>query len=57
MTIVTTPKNTTSVPKYQIKETKDGLAFQCFGCNYLSHNPDDIKYKYCYVCKKFYLDK
>lgn len=32
----------------------DKKAIKCLICNYISYHPDDVKQKYCSMCKRFH---
>lgn len=35
------------------KISDDGKAITCLRCNITSHNPNDVKYRYCGKCRRF----
>ena len=36
--------------------SKDGKSIKCLCCNMTSHNPNDIKEKYCGNCKAYHFE-
>jgi ribosomal protein L37E len=41
-----------NAPTYMIE--RDGSAITCLRCGRTSHNPNDVKEKYCSYCKLFH---
>jgi len=43
-------------PAFRILSYRDFPCLLCLVCNRISHNPNDVKYRYCGACKLFLLD-